>query len=259
MTGALAGKLAVVTGASRGFGRAIAERFAREGAAVALIARSRDALGEVAAAIAQAGGTALAVAADVSSPADVERAAREIAALGAPAILVNDAGVPGPLGPMWDTDPDAWWRAHEVHVRGAFLCARAFVPAMIANGGGRVLTIASLAGATIGANVSAYRLSKAAQIRFTELLAVEGKPHGVFAFAVHPGTAITDMARTTLATPDAERWAPGLVALLRAAERTGGDTDLARCAALCVELASGAWDDLTGRFVKVGDDLAGLR
>src|SRR5690606_15986687 len=103
----LDGEIALVTGAGRGFGRAIAETLAREGAAVALLARNAAQLAEVAQAIEAQGGRAVAIAADVTEPADVDRAVAEAeAALGPLTIFINNAGVPGPFGPIWELDMD---------------------------------------------------------------------------------------------------------------------------------------------------------
>src|SRR5690606_12611750 len=110
--GILAGQVALVTGAGRGFGRAIAERLASEGARVALMARSIEQLEDVAAAIRQAGGEAVAVRCDLSSPSDIAQAVTTAESrLGPTDILISNAGVPGPFGPLWEVDPEKWWQA----------------------------------------------------------------------------------------------------------------------------------------------------
>lgn len=255
----LIGQVAIVTGAGRGFGQAIAQHLARAGAKVVLGARSAHELATTVSSIEAEGGAALAVPADVTSAGDVDKLVRAAAdRFGPVTLLVSNAGTGGPFGPIWEVDPVAWWRTHEVHTLGAFLCTRAVLPGMIASGGGRVLTISSIAAKAQRPFFSAYAVSKASQARFTELLAIEGKPHGVSAFAIHPGTALTAMACETLASPDIGRWAPGLITMLEKSDRERGQADLARCAELCVELASGRWDALSGRFVTIDDDLATL-
>src|SRR5579884_764025 len=123
MAGELAGQVALVTGGGRGIGRGIAEAFAAAGAAVAVTARSADQTAETAARIERAGGRALAVAGDVSSPRDVEEAvAATETRFGPVTVLVNNAGITGPFAPIWDADPDEWWRTLEVHLHGAFNC-----------------------------------------------------------------------------------------------------------------------------------------
>ena len=132
MAGELEGQVAVVSGGGRGFGRAIAEEFARQGAAVAVTSRTKAQLDETVAAIEAAGGRAIAVAGDVTSREDVARTKRETeAAFGPVTTVVSNAGVPWPFGPIWEADPDRYWEAQAIHVRGALLHMTTFVPDMI--------------------------------------------------------------------------------------------------------------------------------
>jgi NAD(P)-dependent dehydrogenase (short-subunit alcohol dehydrogenase family) len=253
----LAGEVAIVTGGGRGFGRAIATALANAGAAVTITSRSTDELSNAAAALAERGCRAYAVAGDVTEAEDVRRvvAAGE-EQFGAATVFVHAAGVGGPFGPIWENDGGEWWRTQEVHVRGALLYAQALMPRMIASRRGRILHIASRAGLRVVENVSAYSLSKATLIRFTEHIATEGTPHGIRAFAVDPGTVYTDLAASTIASADAKRWAPSFVEMLtRVRDEQDADAGLQRCANLCLALCTGRHDGLSGRLVSVDDPL----
>jgi NAD(P)-dependent dehydrogenase (short-subunit alcohol dehydrogenase family) len=159
----LDGQIAVVTGAGRGIGKVIAIGLARAGASVAVVARSGDELAGTATEITQTGGRAIAVTADVCDPTAVERMALEVEkSLGPVGLLVNNAGVPGPIGPTWETDPNDWWRCLEVNLRGPMLCSRAVLPGMVARGGGRIVNVASGAGTFAIPHLGAYVTSKTA-------------------------------------------------------------------------------------------------
>jgi NAD(P)-dependent dehydrogenase (short-subunit alcohol dehydrogenase family) len=125
----------VVTGASRGIGRAVAERLAAAGADVALLARSHREVAEAAAALSRDGVRALGLRADVTRRDEVDAAFQEVSdRLGPPTLLVNNAGRFSAVGPTWEVDPEAWWRDVEVSLRGTFLCSRAALRSMIPGG-----------------------------------------------------------------------------------------------------------------------------
>ncbi len=129
----LTGQVAIVTGGGRGIGRAIALGLGRAGSSVAVVARSSDQLAETVRQIAQLGSRVISVAADVSDPLSVERMVHEVQrGLGSVDLLVNNAGLAGPIGPTWETEPDDWWKCLEVNLRGPMLCSRAVLPGMIA-------------------------------------------------------------------------------------------------------------------------------
>jgi NAD(P)-dependent dehydrogenase (short-subunit alcohol dehydrogenase family) len=260
MAGELAGQVALVTGGGRGIGRGIAEAFAAAGAAVAVMARSHEQLQETVASITNAGGRALAVRGDVSVRSDVERAVAETERqLGPITVLVNNAGITGPFAPIWEADPDEWWRTQEVHLHGAFLCTRTVLPGMIARGGGRIITVASRAAEQARPNVSAYGVAKTAQLRFTETLAAEAGPHGIRAFVLHPGFVDTQFADEPLKRADAQRWVPEFVQRLTELKKNPAiGTPLSRVTGLCVFLASGRGDALSGRYLTVDDDVEEL-
>jgi NAD(P)-dependent dehydrogenase (short-subunit alcohol dehydrogenase family) len=203
----LAGKLAVVTGASRGIGAATAEAIATTGAHVVLAARDRAALDTVARRVRDAGGEATTAATDVSKIRDVERLFAAAAATGPPAALVCAAGVLT-SAPFAETTSEIWQQTLDVNLTGAFLCCRAAFTAMRTAGEGRIVNIASLSGVYATEKfpgLTAYNVSKYGVIGLTEAIAAEGKAHGISAICVSPGAVDTQMLRH--ANPDLR---PGL-------------------------------------------------
>jgi NAD(P)-dependent dehydrogenase (short-subunit alcohol dehydrogenase family) len=265
MPGVLQGHIAIITGAGRGIGKGIALRFAAEGAAVALTSRNQAQLDGVLAQIEAAGGRGLAVAGDVTKPEDVARVARATAErLGGATILVNNAGIAGPYGPVGVLDPGAWWEAQEVHILAPFLFMSAVLPGMIERGAGRIINISSPRSHRLTANLSAYSLGKTAQNRLAELVADEVKGHRVAVFALDPGSIMTEMADETMTSPDAQRWVPQMVSRLHELKgEQGPEEGMAWCTDRCVAFASGRYDALSGRYIDREDDpdemLRGIR
>jgi len=199
-------KVAIVTGASRGIGRATAIALARRGVGVALAARSRVALLAVEKEIREQGGRALSIPTDVSDEgavaALVEMAVREIGPID---LLVNNAGTLE-RAPVVETDAAAWDRVLGVNLKGAFLCARAVLPSMIERGRGRIVNVSSISGKLGTPLLTAYCASKWGLLGFSLATAEEMKPHGIQVFSVCPGSVNTEMLQQGLpgAAPDME-------------------------------------------------------
>jgi NAD(P)-dependent dehydrogenase (short-subunit alcohol dehydrogenase family) len=248
-------KIAVVTGGGRGLGRAFAQALAAAGYAVAVLARSEAELAETVALVERSGGTASAFRADVTDKAAVDHAFAEVEqSLGPIDLLVNNAGVVGPLGPFAENDVGAWWRTLDVNLHGQILCSHRVLPGMIARRRGRIVNIASGGGTTMLPYFSAYVTSKTALIRFSECLAFEVKQHGIAVFAMGPGTVRTAMSEYSLNSTEGRTWLPWF----RDIFDEGRDLPPARPAALLVALASGKADVLSGRYVYPQDNLERL-
>ena len=193
----LAGRLAVVTGASRGIGAATAAAVAAAGAHVVLAARDRQALDDVAGRIKDAGGEATPVPTDVSDEAAVGRLFAEAAGIGQLGALVCAAGVLTPA-PFAGTASAMWAETLGVNLTGTFLCCRAAFTAMAAAGEGRIVNFGSLSGIYATEKfpgLAAYNVSKYGVIGLTEAIAVEGRPHGITAICLSPGAVDTEMLR----------------------------------------------------------------
>ena len=253
----LDGTVSVITGGGRGIGRVLARALADAGAAVGLIARSADELAQTVRLVTDADGTAAAACADVTDGHAVAEAIDALRRqLGPADLLVNNAGVSGPFGDVWQVDAGDWWRAVEINLRGAFLCSQAVLPGMTARGAGRIVNITSQAGVFRWPQVSAYSVSKAAVIKFTENLAAEAGRSGVRAFSVHPG--LTPIGLTERALADA---APAgsaearMYAWVRQELAAGRGAEPALAARLVIRLATGDADRLSGCHLSVHDDL----
>jgi NAD(P)-dependent dehydrogenase (short-subunit alcohol dehydrogenase family) len=191
----LRGRVAVVTGASRGIGRATAEALAREGAHVVLAARDAGALEAAAGAIHEDGGRATSVPTDVSDEVQVERLFRVASELGPAAALVCAAAVLT-RADIDQTSTENWTRTLDVNLTGMFLCCRAAFREMRDSGGGRIVNLASLSGVYATEKfpgLAAYNVSKSGVVGLTESLAVEGRPHGITAICLSPGAVETEL------------------------------------------------------------------
>ena len=243
--------VALITGAGRGIGRAIATAFAREGADLALVARTTSELDEAAQMIRAAGHRVVAITADVSQCKDVERAVGQaLEIFGRVDVLVNNAGVQPPIGPLAQNDPDEWMRAVAVNLFGPMLCIKAVLPGMMEHQRGKIVNLSGGGATGPRPNFSAYAVSKAALVRLTETLAVELAPYNIQVNALAPGAINTRMLEQVLAA--GERAGAELAPAQRRAQSGGTPVELA--AHLAVFLASADSDGLTGKLIAAPHD-----
>lgn len=194
MAQTLNGKIAFVTGAARGIGRATAIALAKEGVNVGLLARTEAALQEVTAEVESLGVKAAYATADVSSKEQVEAAIHILTdRLGAADILINNAGI-ATFGTVMEMDPEEWKRIIDTNLLGTYYVTRAVLPQLIDKNGGDIINISSTNGLNGAATSSAYSASKFAVIGFTESLAQEVRRHNIRVTALNPSTVATDLA-----------------------------------------------------------------
>jgi len=251
----LAGQVAIITGGGRGLGRAFALALAGAGAKVAVVSRSADQVAATVAEISAAGGQAIGLPADVSDRQAVTALVNRVEEqLGPVDLLINNAAIVSPLGPLWESDPDEWWRTVEINVRSILLCSHAVLPSMVARQRGRIINLASGAGTVAVPYGSAYVTSKTAVIRLTETLAVETAAHGVSIFAIDPGFVRTAMTEYLAESTPGAKWLPWTQAIFD----QGQDVPADHAVDLVLRLATGEADPLSGRFIRIDDDLPTL-
>ena len=238
----LAGKAAIVTGASRGLGRAIALAFAEAGADVALAGRSKPDLEETARLAARHGRRAVVVPTDVTVYAEVESLVRRtLDELGRLDIVVNNAGV-AKVAPLVEMSPEDWHRMVDANLSGVFYGCRAAAPRLIAQKSGKVINVASVLGAVGLPGYTIYGATKGGVIALTRTLGVEWARHGIQVNALAPGWFATDMTDEAFADPTIN-------------ERLTRDIPMRRIGRpeevgpLAVYLASAASDFMTGQTI----------
>lgn len=213
----LTGKVAVITGASRGIGREIAVAYARAGADVVLASRKQpdlDAVADEVAALGDGAGRALALACHTGSDEQVAAlVAAAVERFGGVDVLVNNAATNPHFGPLLTAEESHWDKTFDVNVKGYVRLIRACVPSMRERGGGAIVNVASGAGLAGSAAIAAYGASKAAVLRLTESLSAEVKGRGVRVNAVLPGTIDTAANRAAMPDADTSKWvAPDAIA-----------------------------------------------
>jgi len=249
----LDGKLAIVTGAGRGIGRALALRLAEEGATVAVWARTAAEVETTAKVIRASGGRAHAYLVDVADPGAVRAGLHcTESELGPVAVLINNAGIQGAIGPLWENDPDSWWATVKTNLGGMFHCCRMVLPGMVERQQGKIINLSGGGATSPRPNFSAYATSKAAIVRLTETLAEEVKPYNIQVNAVAPGAINTRMLEEILAVGENR---VGMAEMAAASYRAqqGGDS-LAHVLELVTFLASDASGALTGKLISAVHD-----
>jgi len=248
----LKNKNAVVTGASRGLGLAIAQAYVSAGANVVVCGRDQKTLAEAVRqieSVAKRGQSVLAVQADVAQEADAERLIREtLSVFGAVDILVNNAGVYGPLGAIEDVDWESWVEAIQINLMGSVYLCRQVVPFMKKQQRGKIVQISGGGATNPLARITAYAASKAAVIRFMESLALELAEFNIDVNAIAPGALNTRMLQEVLAAGPEKVGADFYKKSLQQEE--SGGAPLEKGAALAVYLASSQSDGLTGRLLS---------
>ena len=251
MSKILQGRVAIVTGAGRGIGQAIARTFAYHGAAVVVSARSNEEILETERLIRSEGGSCTAVSVDVAEHESVRHLIKlTLETYRSINILVNNAGIQGPIGPMIENDWQEWENTIRVNLLGTFLCSQAVLPTMISQKQGKIINLSGGGATSPRPNFSAYGASKAAIVRLTETMADELKEYNIQVNSIAPGAVNTKMLDEVLeakerAGIEAEQ------ALLRSRE---GGTPPTLAAELALFLASNKSDKITGKLVAAPHD-----
>ncbi|MDF2964260.1 MAG: family oxidoreductase [Paenibacillus sp.] len=253
MISRLFGKVALITGAGSGLGRAIAIGLAEQGAEVILIGRREQALRETQEIIQALGGNAFWYAADVSVQKDIaSMASRVLGHHGIPAVLVNAAGIYGEVKPISQSDPAIWMNTLMTNTAGPYLICRAFAGEMMNTGWGRIVNITSAAAlAAPTPSNSAYAVSKVALNHFTRQLAAELQGTGVTANVMHPGEVMTEMFDSIR---EASCESGGMANWINWVEQTGGDSP-EKTVKLILDLLKPESDHINGRFLWIEDGL----
>jgi NAD(P)-dependent dehydrogenase (short-subunit alcohol dehydrogenase family) len=245
----LEGKIALITGASRGIGRAIALRFARAGATVVVSSRKLESVQAVADEISALGGHALAVQAHVGQPEEIAiLVERTLEAYGRIDIAVNNAATNPHFGPLLTADESQWDKILDTNAKGCFRVCKAVVPHMEKQGGGKIINLASIAGLRPAPGMGIYGISKASIIMLTQVLALELGPLNIQVNAVAPGVIKTRFSQLLWQTPQIAE--PTLAKLPLG--HFGEPNDVA---GLALTLASPAGDYVNGAVIIVDGGL----
>lgn len=248
-------KVAVITGGGRGIGRAMALKFAGEGAALVVAARTKSEIEAVVEEVRKAGGRAAAVPADVADETQCARLIHETTSqFGRVDILVNNAGEYGPVKPVEEITPDEWDRVVAVHLRGCYLLTRLVLPGMYARGSGVILNISSLSAKSAFGWGSPYAAAKAGMLGMTRVVAAEAARKGVRVNAICPGPVTETKMSKDLGQTLAERLGVSKEEQLQGFLNTilqGRGQTAAEIAAAALFLCSDAASAITGQSLNV--------
>lgn len=250
----LKGKVAIITGASKGIGRSIAETFAKVGCNLTVLSRNFDEVKNTAAELKRYDVDVLPLKCDVSNPAEVEEMVKKtIAHFKKIDILVNNAGIYGPLGPLVDNDIGQWKSTVDINLMGTVACTKFVLPYMIKAKKGKIINLSGGgSGGPPTPTISAYVTSKVAVVRFTEVIAEEVKEHNIQVNSIAPGAVNTRLLNQVLAAADKldKKFLERSIK-----QRETGGTPPEKAAQLALFLASDDSDGLTGKLISaVWDD-----
>jgi NAD(P)-dependent dehydrogenase (short-subunit alcohol dehydrogenase family) len=246
--------VAIVTGGGRGIGAAAARSLASDGIEVALVARSDAETRQVAAGIEDAGGSALALAADVSEDEAADTITRAVEEhFGRPCqVLVNAAGITGPVAELAELDLASFRRVIEINLIGALRLAQAALPAMEQKGWGRIVNVTSGLARRVQPGMGAYSATKVALSHLSQIMDAEARQHGVRVFALEPGVVRSRMS-DQLRSLEPTGVRAGVVQMFRDIERGPGFVEAADSARLIHLAATGRADDLAGTAFSIYD------
>ncbi|HOL22577.1 MAG TPA: SDR family oxidoreductase [bacterium] len=252
------GKVAIITGAGTGIGRAIAVEFAKNGISVVCCGRRIEKLDETVSIIKENGGRALAVKADITKLEEVKNLVSEtLKTFGSIDILFNNAGSFQTIGGLWEIDPEQWWKDVEVNLKGLMLCCWAVLPHMMKKNSGIIINMNG-GGATFPLpGGSAYGCSKAAVMRFTETLAKELERAGssIIVFGIGPGLVKTEMTEFQVLSEQGRKWIPSTKECFEKGQVNPPEL----CARTAIELIKIACPEINGRNFGAGQNIQELQ
>ncbi len=243
--------VAVITGAARGIGKAVATAYARHGVRLALVDILGEQVKQAASELESTGAEVLAIPTDITDIQQVNAMADTIRdRFGSPDILINNAGSLTAIGPAWSVDPIKWARDVTVNLIGTFWVTRALLPDMVAQKRGYIINLVGAAVGKAHLYTTGYDSSKAGVVRVTEAIAQEATEHGIKTFVITPGAVATEMTRFIRESEEGRKWRPTFDSIFA----EGRDVPIGRIVEWCVQLVSGRADALTGRWVSATED-----